>query len=351
MMSLRLFWAVIAIGLALMATAGLSRHAVAGDNTSKPQTVVRFSVNPVAYPNLPIFLAIDKGYFAAEGIELQVTKYSGSSVTQMPLAARGDLDITVMVGGPALFNQQSEGFDIKIIASMAESKAGWNDGEWVMVREDLWDSGAIRRLSDLKGRKVDGGPDGSPVSFLLNQALAKVGLGRGDVIYSKKLATPPDWIAAFRNQAADALAVVEPIATLLQSQGLAHKLVSDQDVIPWFQATYFIASQKYVQDNPAVIAAFLRGYLKAAAEVTAGNGKWTPDLLAEVVKWSKFPEADIAEIPGPTYVGQLGAINLMSLERQQDYLVQIGEVRKKIDVTSLVDPGPLHAARRQMGIE
>jgi len=349
-------WRLVRFGSVFLALLTLGEliepgRAMAGTEQAQAKTAVRFSLNPVTFPNLPLFLAVDKGYFEAEGIDLHITQYNGSSVTQMPLAARGDLDITVMVAGPALFNQRSEGFDIKIIGSMAESHPGWNDGEWIMVRKDLWDSGAIRKLSDLKGRKVDGGPDGSPVSFLLNQALTKAGLSRQSVIYSKKLATPPDWIAALRNQAVDVLTVVEPIATLMQTQGLAVKLASDQDVIPWLQATYFIASAKYIHDHPTVVSAFLKGYLRAARDVTVANGQWTPELLHEVVKWSKQPEADIAKVPGPAYVGQLGAINRVSLARQQDYLVDIGEVKQKTDPDALIDEGPLNAARHELGIQ
>jgi NitT/TauT family transport system substrate-binding protein len=337
-------WAAMAL-----IAAALGHQALAADNAAK--AIVRFSLNPVTLGNLPIFLAVDKGYFAAQNIDLRLTKYGGSSVTQMPLAARGDLDITMMVAGPALFNQQREGFDLKIIASMQQTRSGWSDGEWIVVRKDLWDSGAIRRLADFKGRRVDGGPDGSPVSLVMNLALAKAGLTRADMIYSKKLASPADWIAVFRNKAVDVIAVPEPVASLVESQGLGHKFMSDQDVAPWFQVSYLIASEKYIQDHRATVTAFIEAYLKAAQDITASGQKWTPALLHEVTKWSQLKEADIAGIPGPSYYGQLGAINRVSLTRQQDYLAAIAQVKTKLDIDSLIDDGPLLAARHEMAIQ
>jgi len=326
--------------------AALSGQAYAAD-----KAVVRFSLNPVVTGNLPIFIAIDKGYFAAENIDLQLTKYGGSSVTQMPLAARGDLDITVMVAGPALFNQKTEGFDLKILSSMQQTHPGWSDGEWVVVRKDLWDSGVIRKIEDMKGKKVDGGPDGSPISFVLNLALAKAHLTRSDVVYSKKFGTPPDWIAGLRNKSVDVLAAADPVATVLETQGFGKKLASDQDVAPWLQITFLIASEKYVKDHRATVTAFLKAYLKAAKDIDATGGKWTPELLHELSTWSKIPEADLKRIPGPSYYGQFGTVSKVSLTRQQDYLVGLGQVKDKIDIDALVDEGPLMAARKEMGIQ
>lgn len=345
-MSRRFRFAVAIASIGLIAIG--AHHARAADAAAK--TVVRFSLNPVVTGNLPIFIAIDKGYFAEQGIDLKLTKYGGSSVTQMPLAARGDLDITIMVAGPALFNQKTEGFDLKILASMQQTHPGWTDGEYVMVRKDLWDSGAVRKLADLKGRQVDGGPDGSPISFVLNLALEKAGLKRSDVIYTKKFATPPDWIAGLRNHSVDALAAADPIATVLEIQGYGKKLASDQDVAPWLQISFLIASEKYVQDHRATVAAFLKAYLKGAKDIDASGGKWTPELLHEMAKWTKISEGDLQHIAGPSYYGQFGAISKVSLTRQQDYLVGLGQVKKKIDIDALVDDGPLATARHELGI-
>jgi NitT/TauT family transport system substrate-binding protein len=338
--------AVAFAAICLFAIGG--HYARAADNAAK--AVVHFSLNPVVTGNLPIFIAIDKGYFAEEGIDLKLTKYGGSSVTQMPLAARGDLDITMMVAGPALFNQKTDGFDLKILASLQQTHPGWADGEWVMVRKDLWDSGAVRKIADLKGRQVDGGPDGSPISFVLNLALAKAGLKRSDVIYTEKIGSPPQWIAALRNHAVDALAAADPVATLLETEGLGMKLASDQDVAPWLQISFLIASEKYVQEHRATVVAFLKAYLMAAKDIDASGGKWTPELLHEMSKWTQISEADLKHISGPSYYGQFGAISKVSLTRQQDYLVGLGQVKTKVDIDSLVDDAPLMAARRALGI-
>jgi NitT/TauT family transport system substrate-binding protein len=216
---------------AALATAAPS----AGLAEQNAKTSIRLSLNPLVYAHLPVMMAVDKGYFVQEGIEPIVTKYTGSAVTQMPLLARGDLDITGVVGGPALFNQYADGFGIKLIAANEATHDGWNDTTWVIVRKDLWDSGAIRSITDLKGRAVDAGPEGSPVNFLLNQVLKKAGLTRADVKYSTRAVSPPDWIAGFRNNAFDAVSAVEPVVTQIVEQGYGVRLTSPREIMPWWQ--------------------------------------------------------------------------------------------------------------------
>jgi NitT/TauT family transport system substrate-binding protein len=314
------------------------------------KTPVRIALNPAVYTYLPLFLAADKGYFDEQGLDVSIVKYAGSSVSQMPSVARGDLDIAPMVVGPAMFNQKNDGFDLKVIASMVESKAGWNDGTWIVIRQDLWDSGAIRTLADLKGRMLDGGPDGSPINFVVNMGLEKAGLTRADVKYSAKLATPPDWIAALRNKAVDAIGTLEPFATVIESEGLGHKLASDQDIVPWFQESYFVASAQYIDKHRDTAVAFFKAYLKAAKEIDEGGPKWRPESLAEVAKWTKLAEAEIAKMPGPPYYGQLGTIRADSIARQQDYWLSIHLVKEKVAVDSIIDSSIIDAARSQSGI-
>ena len=80
-LALRLFVVVMALCISALSPA-------TAQNAPK---VVRTAINPIIYSNLPMLIAIEKGYFKEEGIDLKVAKYNGSSVTQMPLLARGDL--------------------------------------------------------------------------------------------------------------------------------------------------------------------------------------------------------------------------------------------------------------------
>jgi ABC-type nitrate/sulfonate/bicarbonate transport system substrate-binding protein len=116
------------------------------------------------------------------------------------------------------------------------------------------------------------------------------------------------------------------------------------------QESFLVASAAYVKAHPATVRDFLKAYLRGALEVTGSGGKWTPELLDEVAKWSGLPKQEIAKLAGPTYVGQLGTISPESIAREEDYFAGLGLVTTKIDVASLIDDGPLKAARKELNI-
>jgi NitT/TauT family transport system substrate-binding protein len=332
---------------AALATAAPS----AGLAEQNAKTSIRLSLNPLVYAHLPVMMAVDKGYFVQEGIEPIVTKYTGSAVTQMPLLARGDLDITGVVGGPALFNQYADGFGIKLIAANEATHDGWNDTTWVIVRKDLWDSGAIRSITDLKGRAVDAGPEGSPVNFLLNQVLKKAGLTRADVKYSTRAVSPPDWIAGFRNNAFDAVSAVEPVVTQIVEQGYGVRLTSPREIMPWWQGAYFGASQKLLQQNRAAAVRFVKAFLRSAQDIERAGPRWTTEELAILNHWSGIPIGDLQKIPSPAYVGEFGRFHLESLNNQQDYWLAGGQTKQRVALSDLVDQSIVAEARHALGVE
>jgi NitT/TauT family transport system substrate-binding protein len=307
---------------------------------------IRIALNPAIYSYLPFFLAIDKGYFKDEDLDIALSTYAGSVVTQLPLAVRGEIDILPTVASPALFNQVSEGFDLRIIASMVEAHQGWSDGTWIMVRKDLADQ--IKTLADMKGHRVDGIADGSPSSFVLNQALAKAGLKRSDVVYSNRLPAPPDWIAGLKNKAVDVLPAAEPMATQIVVNDFGVRLASTKDIVPWFQESFLVSSAKYIANNRPAVVRFLKGYLRAAKEITEAGPTWKSEYLQTIARWSKIPEDVIRQIPGPSYYGQLGAINVDALARVQDYFAEIGQVRRKVDVSLIIDESAIDDARSRL---
>jgi NitT/TauT family transport system substrate-binding protein len=312
---------------------------------------VRISFNPQIYSYLPLFLGIDKGYFKEQNIDVEVATYGGSALSQIPMLARGDQDIAGMVTGPGFFNQKAEGFGIKLIASLAQAKKGWHDTMWVMVRKDVWDAGKVKTYADLKGLVIEGGPKGSPIYLTSTQAILQGGLTMKDVTFTERLRAVSDALPIFRNKGADVITMVEPIAGRLEAEGLAVRWKPSYEVVPWFQESYLAASPKFLTEKRAVTKRFLLAYFKGLQEVTAGQGKWSPDMLASVIKWSKMPKEVITGLPGPQNVSQMGLIDLKSIERQQGIWMEAGLVKEKTPLKDLVDTSIVDEVRAQLGVK
>lgn len=312
---------------------------------------VRLAINPLVYAHLPVMVAADKGYFAAEGVDAVIGKYPGSSNTQLPLVARGNLDVAPMVAGPALFNQQSQGFNVKVIAFETTSKRGWNESTWLLVRKDVWDSGAIRTIQDLKGHSVDGGPVGTPVNVLLRQVLAAAHLSLTDVKFSERLAAPPDWLAALHNKAVDALTAVEPIASEIVRQGYGVKLASSLDVAAWSPTATMVANPDFLEKNRDTVVHFLKAVLRADQDITRGGPRWTPELTGILAHWSQMTNDQIATIPSPSYYGDYGKIDPKLLDVQQKFWVDLGQVKQPVDIGTLIDAAAIDQARKDLKIQ
>ena len=332
---------ILALLAALLVAAVVPGRAAADD-------VVRLPLNQTVLAYLPILIAIDRGYFVEQHIDLQLKPSTGSAMIQLPLLARGDVDIAPMVLAPGFINQLNEGFNIKLIAAIQGSHPGWNDNSWVLVRQDVWDSGAVRKPSDLRGKLVDATSPGGPPSMLLNALIAAAGLTTADMTYTEKLRGGPDVVAALHNHAVDVVAAFEPGASVLQLQRVAHKFVSVHDVIPWLQETFLCASGPFLKNHADVVTRFLIAYLKGAQDLARSNGRWTPALLATLSKHAGIPVADLAQVPGPAYVDPLGTISSISIDRQQEYYLSQHLITKPLSFAEMVDTGPLFAARRAL---
>ena len=196
-----------------------------GSGAATPDRV-RIIFDPSFYSHLPILRAMDAGYFRDEGIDLQLTPNNGSSTAFLPMLARGDFDLGTANPSPAFFNQFSAGFNVVLLAGRTGSHAGWHDTTWLMVRQDLWDSKAIRVPADLKGKIADGANVGSPIDFLLKQTIRSGGLTVSDVRVGERYKSPADALEGLKNHAVDVVGVNEPAAGQIEAQGYAHRWLS-----------------------------------------------------------------------------------------------------------------------------
>lgn len=335
--------AVLALFFLAVCVAG-SRPAVrAADND-----VVRLTFNPGLYDTLPLMVALEKGYFTDAHLDVVVTKISAPHGTLIPSLARGDIDVAPQTLTPAFFNQLGAGFGIKLLASMSGSRKGWNDTVWDVVREDEWDAKTIRKPADLRGKSVPK-PIGNAVDFMLVQTLAKGGLKLSDVDATHPQGGPTNLLPALMNKEFDALAVGEPLVTQLEKQGLVHRWLSYNDVAPGFQSSFLASSASFAATHHDALQRFVTAYIRACRDIDAANGKWTPELIDILVKWSGQNRDVIAAIPGPAYPG-LGEVSTESINEQEQLWLQLGILKQPVAPTDLIDGEFATAARAALRI-
>lgn len=319
-----------------------------GAQTPAPDTL-KVLLNPTIIFELPLMVALDKGYLAQQNLNVQVVIHAGSSQTIIPTLARGDVDIATISPNPGFFNQFQQGFDAKLIAATVAGHKGWNPAVWLVERESDWDAKTIRKPRDLRGTHIDAATPGSEGWYLVRNLLTDAALTPADMTFTARFSTPPDWILSLKN-VNDVQAVYEPTATQIEQQHLGHRWLSITDVDPQYQESFLAASAKTLKTRPDVVRRFLTGFVKAQKVIYDAHGKWTPELVSIFAKYSQLPPAVIEAIPTPPYTGEFGAIHALELEKIQRFWHTYGLVPVEQPIDALADSSFITAAQKAAGV-
>jgi NitT/TauT family transport system substrate-binding protein len=297
----------------------------------KPPVKIRY--NEVVHATLytPAYVAMSKGWFTEAGIDLTMTTANGGDKSIAALVS-GAADIALIGPETAIYVQNSDSpTKVRIFCGLTST-----DGFMLVGREKVdkfdWKS--------LKGKEILGFRPGSTPLLFLEAALRKNGLDpQTDVKLVNNIGVPARVGAWIAGQGQYAI-FIEPDASQLELDGKAHFLASVGETVGFADYTSFMATEKYIHDNPAVIQA------------------WT-DAITKAMKWTaSAPAAEIASVmqqyfPGIDQKALLGAaeryqrlkiwkstpvIEPAALETFQDILVQghVLEPAKRVKFQDLV---------------
>lgn len=299
---------------------------------SAQEEVVRLG-DLLAISNVGIYAAIEKGYFKEQGIRNEIATFA-SAARMPPALVAGELEISVGTAGAGLFNSIAEGAPFRIVADKGQARAG-SGYVLLSVRKDLVDSGQVKSVKDLKGRRVALYAKGAIHAYLLGKMAEEVGLKITDfdLIYMGA----PDQMAAFETKAADATITAEPWAARLEEQGLAVKFRLPEQVkgLGPVQIANIIYSGKFIKERRAVAQRWMNAYIRGA-RFYAERGAKEDEVAAIVEKYTKVP-AKVVKAAIPHYQDPQGRPNLESLADQIAWLTANGYMKAPIPVEKTID--------------
>jgi NitT/TauT family transport system substrate-binding protein len=290
----------------------------------------------------PVFVAKEKGYYAEQGLDVSLEPLPGGA-DMVVLTASGDFDAGIGGAGPAFWNAINQGLPLKVIAP------GHAEGDPVatplMISKANCESGAIKSVADLKGKKVSVNARGA-TEYWLNQALSTGGLTINDI--DLQTLAFPDAVAALASGAIDAAMVGEPLATKAEQDGVAVRLASSfpvQDIQP----TLVYANEDWASKNPEAAQGLVTADLKASRDLT-GAGYKDPQNLAIIEQYTKVPAALVADAVQPIYAVD-GQINVEGLNKLQTFFRGLGELDydTDLDPNSFIDTQYVDAALQELG--
>ena len=268
------------LGAALLAASVLVSVARADDETVTVQMVKSTGQSP-------FYIAMGKGYFAKEGVKIDVGNVRSALDAIGPMAT-GRLDAAMGAATAGFFNAAHQGFDLRITAALGLQ--GPLMATQPLARKELWDNGTIKSAKDLKGRKVAINAPGDITEYFLTKMLEKYGMETKDVdLTQMEFALQ---LVAFRNGAIDGGFLPEPIATSAKSQGFATLIGPESAIGEGVPTTFPSSRPNFMKERPKVAEAFMRALIRGARDAQGPYSK-DPAIAGLIAKQTDLKLEDV----------------------------------------------------------
>ena len=320
---------VAALALLLV---GCGQNGSGGTNTTPPAelTVVKVAHLPSTL-FAPVYIALDKGYFEDEGLDVQLEAVK-SGQDAIPLLASGKLDALAAGFSAGMFNAVDQGLEFQIVGSM-----GVNTGNaeasptMLLVASQFHQDGSITKVEDLRGKKIAaaGGP-GSTGGFLTAAILATGGLTLNDVeIVNLATADMPNALA---NGAVDAALASAPTSGRIVADGVGVVLgVPDKGV----GSSGLMFEPEFAKSENA--QKFFNAVVRASADLQDG-GISSEENLAILAK-ATGQEVDALKAVPPYNFDPKLAPNVETIKQMEAVWMSIGLITytEPLDMSKLVN--------------
>lgn len=266
--------AVYLVAATMCLAVGCGARDVSADGGTK------VTLNEVAHSQFyaPMYVAIEEGYFAEEGIDLELVTGFGADKT-MTAVLTGEADIGFMGSESTVYTYAGGTQDYVVNFAQLTQRAG----NFLVAREKIddfsWDM--------LKGRNVLGGRAGGMPEMVFEYILEKNGIDPKTDVKIDQSIDFGSTAAAFAGGQGDFTIEFEPHATTLEKNGEGYVVASlgeDSGYVPY---TSFSAKKSYLQNNKDTVQAFTNALQKGMDYVQTH----TPEEIAKVIA-PQFAETD-----------------------------------------------------------
>jgi NitT/TauT family transport system substrate-binding protein len=305
---------------------------------------VTVATQPLA-ANGALFLAATRGYFTAEGLDVDLRALTNPrAVVEAVAAGSSDFGLTDLT--PAAFNLAGQGA-IKLIAAQVREKRDY-EGNDVVASNAAYAHG-LHKFADLAGRPIALRDVGSSFNYQLGQIARAAGFDLASITL-KSIYSYDDMARAVASGDVDAAIMPAQYARELLVTSQA-KLVGWCSQIGEPQLGALFTSSKTIGSDRALVEKFVRAYARGAADYAAAllrHDRYSKRVSDEV------SAAAARAIAAYVYPGSTAGIGLVEanaydmdaharidaadIARQVEWYKAQGLIDKDVDAQAIVDP-------------
>lgn len=295
----------------------------------------------------PFYIAIEKGYFAEQKVEVKLERFTSAAAATAPLSTN---QVQVVGGGvsAALYNAFARDWPVRIVMARTRDMPGYSS-DTIILRNDLKD--AIKTPKDLKGRLVAINTPASVLQFMLARLLESDGLTINDV-QTVNMAWP-NMGPGLETKALDGGMVVEPFAAQFAQKSIAFPFRRAADFMskPPLEVSVVLYSKTWADKNPDEAKAFTVAYLKGVRDYydAMKGGPKRAEVVEICAKYTSLKDKAMYDKIQWSYMDPNAEISFEGLRDQQDWYAKQGYVSNKANLEGVVDPRFLHYALEKLG--
>ena len=278
----------------------------------------------------PQYVAINKGYFKENGINVELTTGQGAdSVMTAVLSNQCDIGFAGPEASIYVYNEGKEDY-CQVFAQMTKK-----DGSFLVAKT----KNSTFNWQDVKGKTIIPGRKGGVPYMTLEYVLRKNGIDpKKDVVLDDSIKF--DLMAgAFTSGNAEYVTLFEPTASLTQLQNKGYIVASVGEAAGEIPYTAYFAKKSYISQNENVIQGFTNAIAKGEKWVKENSS----EEIAKTVQ-NFFPNTDLELLTSAIQRykdidawNETPVLKEESFNRLQEVMTQAGELSQKAPYNNIIN--------------
>jgi NitT/TauT family transport system substrate-binding protein len=246
--------------------------------------------------HLALWVALDKGFFRDEGLDVQIAGIFRSGPEIMTAFGAGELDVAYVGEAPATIAVARGTAHVKVLAQAN------TEGTALVVSNAVSGSALQSKSLAIPGH-------GTVQDLLLRKALA--GLEVDPKSINTIVLSPPEMITALQAGQIDGFIAWEPYPSKAVSMGLGRVLAASSGIWPGHPCCILAGSESFLRSHPQETRALVRAHERASVYITGHKD----EAVAVAVKFTGMDESVVRRaMEGVTYTSR------PSIEGEEEYV-------------------------------